>query len=146
MPDRLRCVCILAALVLVAPLAGCGPKGPKLYKVRGTVKYADGSVPEGGVRLIRFEPASFAEGKAVPGTKTAQADIQEDGSFELSTVDPNDGVLPGKYKVTFTIRAGYTDGRSGMDPKYGTAQTTPLEVTVGEDVDEEYNFTLERAK
>ena len=82
----------------------------------------------------------------MPGTKTAQADINDDGTYRLSTVDEYDGVLPGDYKVTFTIRASYTDGRSGLDPKFESARTTPLEVTIGPDSEEEMNFTIERGK
>jgi hypothetical protein len=146
MSERSRWFLLLVALLMLAPLAGCGPDGPKRYQVHGKVTFSDGSVPQGGVRLIRFEPASFAEGKAVPGTKTAQADINDDGTYRMSTVDDFDGVLPGEYKVTFTIRAGYTDGRSGLDPKYGTARTTPITVVVGPDSEEEMNFEIERAK
>ena len=142
-----RCwVTLVAALLLLAPLVGCGPDGPKRYQVHGKVTFSDGSVPSGGIRLIRFEPASFAEGKAMPGTKTAQADINDDGTYRLSTVDEFDGVLPGDYKVTFTIRTSYIDGRSGLDPKFESARTTPLNVTIGPDSEEEMNFTIERAK
>jgi hypothetical protein len=120
----------IVALVLFLPLAGCGKKGPQRVKVTGVVKYPDGSVPMGKIRIIRFEPASMATGKPDPNTKVAQADLKDDGSFELSTVDQYDGAMPGDYKITLTVRDEYTGGKSLIDPKFAMAATTPLSRTV----------------
>lgn len=138
-------LCVIGCLSLaIVGSIGCGPKKPEMYKVTGTVKYADGTVPQGEVRIIRFEPESFASGRAEIGTKTAQADIQPDGTFQLSTVDPNDGAFPGNYKVTFTIRGSYTGGESGVHPKYTTAATTPHSATVGKGQKNHFDFVIEK--
>src|SRR5690606_7322973 len=56
-------LCVIGCLSLtIVGSIGCGPKKPEMYKVTGTVKYADGTVPQGEVRIIRFEPESFASG------------------------------------------------------------------------------------
>ncbi len=78
--------CVVMAGVVL--LAGCGGS---LTPVRGKVSLADGK-PAAGSQVV-FE--TEAEGKRV----SARGDVREDGSFELSTFQPGDGVPPGKYKV-----------------------------------------------
>jgi hypothetical protein len=78
-----------AALVLVAlGLAGCGNR---MYPVKGTVTLEDGTPLSKG--LIIFERVDGGP------PLTARGDIQPDGSYQLSTTKPGDGVPPGKYKV-----------------------------------------------
>jgi hypothetical protein len=67
---------------------GCGPR---LEPVRGKVLLADGQ-PAVGSQVV-FE-GQF-EGKAI----TARGDVRADGSFEMGTYAPGDGVPPGKYRV-----------------------------------------------
>ena len=100
---------VVLPLIIVA--AGCS-KGPAVFQVRGKVMYKDGSAPRGGVRVVRFEPTrdSSAERRRV-----ASGQIETDGSFELFTRRPGDGVFPGEYNVTFTVwkgpRSGLADTR-----------------------------------
>lgn len=68
--------------------AGCGAR---LQPVRGKVTLADGK-PAAGSQVV-FEGEQ--EGKKV----SARGDVQEDGSYSLSTFNPGDGALPGKYRV-----------------------------------------------
>ncbi len=80
---------IPAALALAAlGLSGCGGG---LYPVRGTVTLDDGTPVTKG--LVVFERVDG--GPAV----TARGQIQPDGSYELSTNKPGDGVPPGRYKA-----------------------------------------------
>src|SRR5436305_579462 len=79
---------LLAALTL-AGLAGCG--GGK-YPVEGRVEWSDGTPAkelEGGLVVFESTTAPFC----------ARGDIKEDGSFRLTTDRPEDGVLPGPYRV-----------------------------------------------
>lgn len=82
-----------AAMGLVMIL-GCGDDSglSKRYPVSGTVKYKGQPVSKG---RISFAPDGGA-GRACGG------DI-ENGAYTLSTTGtPNDGAIPGKYKVTVT--------------------------------------------
>src|SRR5689334_23205472 len=91
-----------AAVLLTCSLAigaGCN-KGPSMVHVRGTVMNKDGSPLKGGVRVVRFEPASDSEATL---RKAASGEIAQDGSFELFTRRPGDGIVTGKYNVTFTV-------------------------------------------
>jgi hypothetical protein len=81
----------LAAMGLVWVL-GCGDDSglSKRHPVTGTVKYKGEPVPKG---TISFTPAEA-------GGRAAGGDIV-DGNYSLSTTGvPDDGALPGSYKVT----------------------------------------------
>ena len=76
------------SVCLLIFFAGCGSG---MQPVRGKVTLPDGK-PAAGSQVV-FE--SDKEGKKI----SARGDVHDDGSFELSTFKPGDGVPPGKYKV-----------------------------------------------
>ena len=86
---RRRSSAVVAAVALLG-LAGCG--GPRLYPVHGKVVWENGA-----------EARELAGGlvvcESVNGAVGARGDIQQDGSFQLSTYKPGDGALPGKHRV-----------------------------------------------
>lgn len=57
-------------------LAGCGPAGPKVYPISGTVTYEDGSIPQGEIVEVQFTPISPAQ-KASPATGAIGADAEK---------------------------------------------------------------------
>lgn len=74
--------------------------------------------------------------------RPAQSAIGPDGSFELSTVLPGDGVLPGEYQVAVvaTDQDGTLDPRklkarpkSLIPEKYGDLNRSGLELTIPTD-------------
>jgi hypothetical protein len=112
---------LLTVAVLLAA-AGCGQR---LHRVQGKVTYSDGTpVTEG---LVVFE--SIQE-----PIRTARGDIRPDGSYELSTHKPGDGVAAGKYRVLVAPR---TDPNAIDKPKpppfdrrYSEFATSGLELEV----------------
>jgi hypothetical protein len=129
----------LAVLFGIA-LTGCNRR-PAMAQAKGKVLFKDGTVPQGGVRVVRFEPATDTTAEV---RKAAQGDILGDGSFEMYTRKPGDGVFVGKYSVTFTVWKGPRDRVSLIDEKYTTSATTPYKVTVDDDVDD-LKFEIEPA-
>jgi hypothetical protein len=122
---------LLVGLSIVGALVGCN-KSPAMVQVRGKVAYHDGSVPHGGVRIVRFEPV---QDTAAEKRRTASGNIGDDGSFELFTRMPGDGVIPGTYNVTFTVWKGEHDRVSLIADKYTASATTPFKnVPVEHDV------------
>jgi hypothetical protein len=85
------------ALLAVLGCSGADDIG-KLYPVSGTVKYK--SEPVAKAR-INFVPTS-KEGRGASGQV-------ENGSFTLTTLNPNDGALEGEYLVTVDDRETDTD-------------------------------------
>jgi hypothetical protein len=71
---------------------GCGDDGlPRRYPVYGEVTYNGKPLTQG---IVNFIPQSD-KGRAASGT------IQE-GSYNMTTLTPGDGVIPGPYRVTVT--------------------------------------------
>src|SRR5687768_14245710 len=92
--------CLLMAGIALCLIgqAGCGSRDS--YQVSGRAQYKDGSPITGAMRVIRLEPT---EDTTAEIRKAAGTSIAADGSFELFTRKPGDGVIPGKYAVTFTV-------------------------------------------
>jgi hypothetical protein len=82
--------CLVFAIPIVTAVLGCGDSSglPTRYRVSGTVTY-NGKPLERGT--ISFAPAD-GKGRAAGGTIT-------DGRYSLTTQDPDDGAIPGKYRV-----------------------------------------------
>jgi dipeptidyl aminopeptidase/acylaminoacyl peptidase len=87
----------------------------KRFPVSGTVTLNGQPLAEGH---IAFHPTE-------PGGHSALGIIR-DGRFTLRTVDPNDGALPGSYKVTITSR----DPGSKIAARYAHPDTTTLRCQV----------------
>jgi len=104
-------------------IAGCGSGH---YTVRGKVVFPDGTPMEGG--WVNFE--KFEKGI----THSADSPVEPDGTFELRTVRPGDGVPPGKYRVL--VKAQEVTLAEGIrrtpriQPKYESFETSDIELTV----------------
>jgi hypothetical protein len=123
------CAALLVAVVAVS--SGCN-RGPAMAQVSGHVFMKDGSVPKGGVRVVRFEPIKDSTAAV---RKAASGPIQDDGSFTMYTQFPGDGVHVGEYAVTFGVMKGPMDPISLIDAKYTSAATSPYKVTVDGDLE-----------
>src|SRR4051794_15792650 len=80
----------LAGIGLVL-IAGCSDDTgiAKRYRVSGTVTYKGEAVPKGNISFIPTTP----NGREATGAIA-------NGKFTLTTATPDDGALPGSYKVT----------------------------------------------
>jgi len=112
----------------IALQAGCG--GRESYDVTGRAQYKDGSPITGGVRVIQLQPAPDTTAEI---RKAASSPIADDGSFEMFTRRPGDGVIPGKYVVTFTVLDKAMGGKSLIPETFTRGDTTPFEIVVDED-------------
>jgi hypothetical protein len=72
---------------------------------------------------VHFEPTSESTATL---RKVATGVIGKDGTFELMTRKPGDGVCQGEYAVTIAIIKGATDPTLLSPEKYGNAKTTPF--------------------
>jgi hypothetical protein len=86
-PGRQVFTAVALAVLAFGP-AGCGGG---LYPVTGTVTLNDGTPVTKG--LVIFERVAGGE------PLSARGQIRADGTYELSTHKPGDGVPPGRYKV-----------------------------------------------
>jgi hypothetical protein len=110
---------ILPAVALVSlTLSGCGG-GMKTETVTGKVTMADGSPAKSGT--VVFEQQSSKPISCI-------GVIQPDGSYSLEVDENTSGAPQGNYKVTVVM----TDesGKSLIDAKYNSAESSPLAYTV----------------
>jgi hypothetical protein len=121
----------LLTMCCAMSLVGCN-RGPAMAQVSGTVLYKDGSVPQGGVRKVRFEPTKDSPAEIRKG---AAGIIRDNGTFDMYTMKPGDGVYLGKYAVTFAVWKGPMDPVSLILVKYTNAVMSPYQVTVDGNVD-----------
>jgi hypothetical protein len=128
---RLALVIVLSAQLLIG-VSGCR-RGPAMAQVRGKVFYKDGTVPQGMLAIVRFEPAADSTAEVRKG---ASGSIEPDGSFEMITRMPGDGVYLGKYAVTFAVQKGESGSTSLILPKYNNRTTSPYSVEVTDDIDD----------
>jgi hypothetical protein len=130
---------LLAAACLVGS-AGCGNTHP-VAQLRGKINFKDSSLTNAGIRMVRFEPTADTNATIRKG---ASGTINDDGSFELYTRRPGDGVHFGKYAVTFAFYRGAMDQRPLIPAKYTSAATTPYKIVVDSDRDD-LSFEIEPA-
>ena len=112
-----------AVVALALGLSGCAGG---LYPVRGTVTLDDGTPLTKG--LVVFE-------RVGGGTPiTARGSVGPDGTYELSTGKPGDGVPPGRYKVLVNPLdlSDVPDEKKNLpfDIKYTKFETSGLEFEV----------------
>jgi hypothetical protein len=129
-----------AACLVLLGLAGCG--GNRTYPVHGKLFYDDGQpIRELAGATITFTSAQLG--------KSATGMIQSDGSFQLTTLRPNDGAYPGTYQVMITQPHPNAERREtrkpAVDVAYEYPQRSKLEATV-EPKDNEFTFKLHRFK
>ena len=115
---------------------------------------SDGLVPVDGVVLLDGKPIPKA---AVmfhhPAGQTAYAVTGNDGSFQLTTRNPGDGVKPGECKITVSLsiqRGGVQPNTAGLEdyskpitpatvnhiipPSFNDPRTSPLTLTVAKPI------------
>ena len=119
-----RCQNVLPPLlVLLATLIGCGPSGPPLGRVSGTVTM-DGQ-PASGV-TVNFQPAEGGRGSSATTDAT--------GKYDLVFSPSSMGALVGEHTVSITGgEPGVDDGgggsgalvqKSNVPPAYADAKKT----------------------
>ncbi len=134
---------LLLVVPCVTAILGCNG-GKRTYQVRGKVTYTDGSVPKGTVAVVLFSPV---EGSTAEIRKGASGAIEPDGSFEMVTRMPGDGVNAGDYTVSFRIVRVAANGSmtSLVAPKYASPMLSPFKVKVDHNTSD-LSYAVEKAE
>jgi hypothetical protein len=118
---------VVALLPFAAVSCGNSTDRKPVYPVRGQV-FVDGK-PATGAQVV-FHPASDAD----PQATRPHGQVNQDGTFLLSTYGADDGALIGDYVVTLdwrrTVPGHGPRGPSLLTPQYGTPKESPLRSTV----------------
>lgn len=138
----------LPVLALLLSLGCDGGSQLATAPVQGTVTLNGKSVSGGS---LTFQPAAD-EGEALSG-KPATAEVQEDGSYVLTTYEPGDGAVIGKHTVSFTPAIAGGSGAHGQASAGSHAQapsvpnlTIPADQRTVEVADEENVIDFELVK
>lgn len=131
----------LPVLLLLAALTGCGGSGlPGVVPIRGKVVYQNKPLTTG---TVLYSPVADSG-------RQARGELQSDGTFTLTTLEANDGALPGEYRVVILAYAphpgepGRGDVPADAPPpkiergfivpeKYTTPEETPFTDQVDDD-------------
>jgi len=135
-PNRVPQLLITAACLGAS--IGCGNGNP-VAQIAGRVNLKDSSLRNAAIRMVRLEPTSNSIATIRKG---ACGTINDDGSFELYTRRPGDGVYLGTYAVTFAIYRGAMDQQPLIPAKYISAKTTPYQIVIDGNRDDLF-FELE---
>ena len=127
-------------ILALAFLPGLGCKrNPAVVPVAGKVLYNDAALPFG---TITFQPE-----RGQPGI----GEIQEDGSFTISTYAADDGAVPGRHRICVSCYEGQRPGRSQRNAsgklliplKYTEVATSGLSADVKDAPGQTFEFKLE---
>jgi hypothetical protein len=126
----------LVLVPLIALSAGCD-QGLPTVPVSGSITFAGGPPPAAGT--ITFAPVEAAAGMPRrPGTGKFKP---TDSSYEITSFQPGDGLVPGRYEVNVNC---YTGTPSSARPEtYVTLNAVPAEWKPDELVIEEGSDALE---
>jgi len=91
-----RFVLVALAAAILPQAGGCGRSARGTVPVSGRVTFG-GAAPEKACVLV-FVPEPAADGSATP-QRAGTAETRPDGSFQASSFQSGDGLLPGTYAV-----------------------------------------------
>ncbi len=125
-----------AAILAISITVGCGKHSAvgrvPVVPVEGAVVF-DGQPTPGA--FVVFHPASSTQRDVPP----ARATVRDDGTFQLTTYEANDGAPLGDYRVTIEWRplvghgGDVQAGPNVIPNRYSRPDTTDLQVRVAED-------------
>lgn len=119
-------VCWCVAILGLSALSGCGDGRPA-------------RVPVAGVVLIDGQPLNKGNIKFVPQNgRPSSSKINEDGSFNLTCYDGNDGAILGKHRVQVSSNRIISDSKIEWfaPQEYADFRTSGLEVEVTKPIED----------
>lgn len=123
---------VAMSAILVGPCWGCGSSSgalPSLIPVKGKVTYKGQPVTKG---RIQFEPDGYG--------RPASGSLQADGTFELTTLKPGDGVVAGEHRVSI-VELDKSLAKDRALKKYGSPNSSKLTAEVSPEKTE-FTFDL----
>jgi hypothetical protein len=127
---------ILALLQLSIGFTGCGsspdPNRLPVFPAKGQIAFK--GKPANGAFVVLHPKKAVGVDVVRP-----RAQVQEDGTFLLSTYDANDGAPAGEYKVTLELHnfiknknGDISRGPNVLPKQYGRPDTSPITVLIAE--------------
>lgn len=129
MMNRLLTSLIVISLLCVT-IAGCGSKNAyKTVRRSGTIKYDDGTlIPATRIELKFYSQAERISQKTGPKWGVCEVDVADGSISIISTYDWDDGIIPGKHKVSAMAMDAKNVPTDAIPKECHTVTTTPLEI------------------
>ena len=132
-----KSVLLPACLVLTA-LMGCDAGRPPVYPVEGRVTISDGTPLRRGVIILE---------SVDPPEINARGFIGDDGAYQITTFEDNDGAVAGKHKVMFCpaiSNEGFKKYEDTIHDRYLDFDTSEVTIDVSPDAKpNRFDFTLD---
>lgn len=139
---------LTSSLLLLAFAAGCGAKtaGPTTFPVTGVVTLAGAPVEEAVVEFVPSSPDLGIAGAQVSTDSAGAFNVKIQLDMGKTT---KEGLPAGDYRVAITklvLPPGQATTlkppQNTLPPKYATAESTPLTVTVKAEGENHFEFPL----
>lgn len=128
--------------ISVALAIGCGKVPEGNASVTGKIRLRTGEPLTGVEGIVRFDPEELYAG----GDRGASIGwLNADGSFEMMTHQPGDGVPVGDYRAVLVVRSVRDTPANLVHLDYQQFETTPWRVHVKANSDNHFEFTLDAA-
>jgi hypothetical protein len=126
-PFNLKYLAFTGWLTVVALSFGCAKLPEGHARASGEITFKDGRRLTGVVGVVRFDPEELYSG----GSRGASiAALNSDGTFDLMTRTPGDGVPIGDYRVVLVVRNADDTPADAVHFDYKHFETTPWRVKV----------------
>lgn len=115
---------IIVVILTLLPLTGCGGSRLGTVPVKGKVTIDGRPVTTG---TVFFQPVDVAQGRP------ARSALAADGSYAAASLDNDQGIVPGEYKVSLMPPAAEAANPAMQDlipAKYRNPDTSGLSLTV----------------
>ncbi|MCA9075988.1 MAG: hypothetical protein KDA93_13255 [Planctomycetaceae bacterium] len=110
----MRTILFPLSIGLLLSVAGCGQSQFEMADVEGTCTCDGVPMPMGMLVFTPVKPPNLTNDKVHELGKPAHGEIQEDGSFVLSTYGNEDGAVVGKHRVW--LRMDEYEDEVGLPP------------------------------
>lgn len=132
----------LIVVISILSLNGCSRIPEGSARAAGQIKFKDGRNLTGVVGVVRFDPESLYSG----GSRGASVgSLRSDGSFQMMTRTPGDGVPIGDYRVVLVVQNADGSSADQVHFDYKHFETTPWRANVTVDGANDFVFLLDRA-
>jgi hypothetical protein len=142
--NRPKTFAVIFAVTAVGILSlnGCSRVPEGNARAGGQINFKDGRKLTGVVGVVRFDPESLYTG----GSRGASVgSLRSDGSFQMMTRTPGDGVPIGDYRVVLVVQNADGSPADAVHFDYKHFETTPWRAHVEVDGENEFEFVLDPA-
>ena len=140
----MRVLSTVRVVLAIALLSGCGPAGPVLVPVTGTVSYQGKPVAKASVSIMSDKGAASlsttdemgkftAQTNGQPGMVAGTAKVMVALTKMVGGPDKIEETPEGAAKFSELVNSGKIRYVSAVPAKYGNIATTPLEITISDD-------------